>query len=86
MTQTGLKKKLRNDNWSDPYVINKVISNQNIEINLPEGKRKVVNVNNLKRKGERFNPEGIRSFPNRTFYGRVVRPRYIAKKLNACEK
>ena len=26
LTQTALKKKLRNDNWSDPYVINKVIS------------------------------------------------------------
>ena len=79
----GLKNKLRNDNWSDSYIINKVISDLNIEINLPEGKRKVVNVNNEKHKErERFNQEVIRTFPTRTFYGRVSRPRYIAKKGN----
>ena len=31
-TKVGLKKKLRNDNWSEPRTITKVINDQNIEI------------------------------------------------------
>ena len=45
-TKVGLKKKLRNDNWSEPRTITKVINDQNLEI---DGK-KVVNVKNIKKK------------------------------------
>ena len=45
-TMSGLKKKLRNDLWSEPHIITKVLSEQNVELN---GK-KVVNVNNIKKK------------------------------------
>jgi hypothetical protein len=48
-TKVGLKRKLRNDFWSDPYRITNVLSEQNVEIDY-KGQKKVVNVDNIKRK------------------------------------
>ncbi len=69
-TQIGLKKKLRNDIWSEPKVISKVISPQNNEID----NRKIVNVNNVKKKEP--DREIIRTAPQITRHGRYTRPRY----------
>lgn len=49
-TKIGLKKKLRNDLWSDPLEVSKVFSEQNVEIKLNDGKRKTVNTCNIKLK------------------------------------
>lgn len=48
-TKIGLKCKLRNDLWSDPYPITRVTSEQNVEVKINE-KTKIVNVNNVKPK------------------------------------
>lgn len=75
-TKPGLKKKLRNDLYSEPVKINKVLSDQNVEVKIGN-KNKVVNVNNLKKKEpdrsivlERINPNLIV-----TRYGRTTKPR-----------
>jgi hypothetical protein len=74
-TIVGLKKKLRNDLWSEPYKITKVISDQNVEIDLGNTK-KVVNVNNIKKKEpERLTLENIRNTPTTTRSGRISKPR-----------
>ncbi len=52
LTPVGLKKKLRNNHWSDAVQVTKVISEQNVEVRLPNGKLKVLNVNNVKRSNE----------------------------------
>ena len=49
VTKTGLKKKLRNDLWSDPIKVTKIVSDQNIEIDL-NGTLKIVHIDNVKRK------------------------------------
>ena len=69
-TKVGLKKKLRNDNWSEPRTITKVINDQNIEI---DGK-KVVNVNNIKKKEPAR--EMIRTTNTVTRFGRISKARY----------
>ena len=48
-TKIGLKKKLRNDLWSDPFEVTRVISNQNIEVKLRNNKIKIININNVKK-------------------------------------
>ena len=62
-TKVGLKKKLRNDLWSKPFKIIRVISPQNVEIALNGNKTKVVNVNNIKKseKTDRVSDENIRT-------------------------
>lgn len=75
-TKIGLKKKLRNDLWSEPVKINKVISKQNVEV-LYNNKRKIINVNNIKKKEpNRSEHEVIRENITRTKYGRISKPRY----------
>ena len=70
-TKRGLRKKLRNDLWSEPQIITKVLSEQNVELN---GK-KVVNVNNIKKKeGDRA--EVIRSSNTTTRFGRISKAKY----------
>ena len=49
VTKTGLKKKLRNDLWSDPIKVTKIVSDQNIEIDL-NGTLKIVHIDNVKLK------------------------------------
>ena len=76
-TIVGLKKKLRNDLWSEPCRINKVMSDQNVEIEH-NNKRKVVNVNNIKKKEpDRCSNEIIRETTTYTKSGRLSKPRYI---------
>lgn len=74
-TKTNLKKKLRNDLWSNPLKIEDVLSDQNLVVNY-KGKSKVVNVNNVKKKEPtRKYSENIRSFPTKTRSGRTSIPR-----------
>ena len=70
-TKRGLRKKLRNDLWSEPQIITKVLSEQNVELN---GK-KVVNVNNIKKKEGDW-AEVIRSSNTTTRYGRISKAKY----------
>ena len=79
-TETGLKKKLRNEIWSEPYKITKVLSKQNVEISdLDESNRskRVVNVNNIKKKepDRKKRGEFIRSGETITRFGRISKPR-----------
>jgi hypothetical protein len=46
----GLKKKLRGDLLSELFKVVKIPSNENVEIQLPNGKTKEVNNNNVKRR------------------------------------
>lgn len=71
-TKIGLKSKLRNDKWSEPLEIKKVISDQNVEVTWND-KAKIVNVNNVKKK-ER-DREVIRKESTITRSGRVSKPR-----------
>ncbi|CAF0859482.1 unnamed protein product [Brachionus calyciflorus] len=74
-TKINLKKKLRNDLWSDPVKIVDVLSNQNILIEN-KGKRKIVNINNVKKKEpDRKCFEKIRNLPTKTRSGRISIPR-----------
>lgn len=74
-TKVGLKKKLRNDLWSEPFKITKILSDQNIEIDI-NNKKKVINVNNVKKKEpERIFYKKIRSMPTITRSGRTSKPR-----------
>ena len=78
-TKVGLKKKLRNDLWSEPVKISKVISDQNIEVEW-NNKKKIVNVNNVKKKEpDRNNQEVIREDITLTRSGRISKPRYNNK-------
>ena len=78
LTKIGLKKKLRNDHWSEPMEIKNVPSEQNVEIQLPNGKRKIVNNNNIKLKEQkRTFAEVVRMEPTITRYGRVSHPRFV---------
>ena len=52
-TPVGLKQKLRNDKWSDPIKITKVISPQNVQITTTNNKNKTINVNNIKKTNNR---------------------------------
>lgn len=79
LTKVGLKAKLRNDKWSDPLRISRIISSENVEIELPNKKKKVVNVNNIKKVvdySRNQEEEYIRSDDTVTRYGRVSRVRY----------
>ena len=67
-TKVGLKRKLRNDLWSDAYKITKVVSPTNVEIQF-KNKTKVINVNNIKKK--ELNREVIRDKETVTRFGRV---------------
>jgi hypothetical protein len=77
-TPVGLKEKLRSDRWSEKVKINKVISDQNIEVVLPNQKTKVLNVNNVKHaeldRDEVL--ERIRSSVTTTQSGRLSKPRF----------
>jgi hypothetical protein len=76
LTPVGLKKKLRNNNWSELLEVNKVVSKQDIEIKLPNGKNKIINVNNAKpAEKKRMYSEVIKSTPTITKSGRVSMPR-----------
>jgi transposase InsO family protein len=75
LTKIGLKKKLRNDFWSEPREITKVISEQNIEIKMPNGKVKRVNTNNVKKAEKPRKSEFIRTTPTLLKTGRVSIPR-----------
>jgi hypothetical protein len=75
LTKVGLKSKLRNDHWSKPLEIQKVLSKQNIAIKLPNGKTKVVNVNNVKKKEKSRDVLEILPGQVTTRYGRETRPR-----------
>lgn len=68
----GLKKKLSNQKYSDPCKITKIISDQNIEINV-KGKNKIVNVDNVKKKEK--DRENINNKITVTRYGRISIPR-----------
>jgi hypothetical protein len=71
----GLKRKLSGQKYTEPLKITKVISPQNIEIEI-KGKKKVVNVNNVKkREKQREQREIIRESPTVTRSGRVSIPR-----------
>jgi hypothetical protein len=70
-TKTGLKKKLRNDKWSEPYTVNRVISPQNVEIRLGNNKDKVVNVNNIKKNFKNISGERVRTSDTITRSGRI---------------
>lgn len=72
-TKVGLKRKLRNDLWSDAYKITKVVSPTNVEIQF-KNKTKVINVNNIKKK--ELNREVIRDKETVTRFGRVSKPRF----------
>lgn len=72
-TKVGLTKKLRNDLWSEPYPITRVMNEQNIEIDI-NGNRKIINVDNAKMK-ERGS-EQIRRENTITRSGRVSRARF----------
>lgn len=48
-TKTGLKTKLRNDMWSDPVKVTRIVSDQNIEVDL-KGEKKIIHIDNVKRK------------------------------------
>ena len=48
-TKIFINKKLRNDLWSDPFEVTRVISNQNIEVKLRNNKLKIININNVKK-------------------------------------
>ena len=72
-TKIGLKRKLRNDLWSDAYKITKVVSPTNVEIQF-KNKTKVINVNNIKKK--ELNREVIRDKETVTRFGRVSKPRF----------
>jgi hypothetical protein len=74
-TKIGLKKKLRNDLWSDPVEITKIHSNQNVEVATKKGS-KVLNVNNVKLKepDRGLNLEKIRHQPTVTKFGRISKP------------
>ena len=73
-TRSGLKKKLRNDLWSEPWEISKVLSEQNIEIVL-NGKYKIVNVDNVKiKEPDRIEKSG-KDVAYRTRFGRIIKPR-----------
>ena len=76
-TKIGLKKKLRNDLWSEPLKITKVISEQNIEV-VDKNRKKVINVNNVKLKeAERIcDLEKIRNQVTVTKSGRMSKPRF----------
>jgi hypothetical protein len=77
LTKVGLKRKLRSDHWSEPREVSKVLSKQNIEIILPNGNKKVINVNNAKKKEKpRAWNEFIKSTPTVTNSGRISIPRY----------
>ena len=69
-TRVGLKRKLRNDLWSEPKRITKVISPENVEIES----KKIVNVNNIKKKEP--DREVIRNEPTITRSGRIAKPRF----------
>ena len=69
-TKIGLKKKLRKDIWSEPRKITRVISPENVEIN----NKKVVNVNNIKKKEP--TREIIRSSDTITRFGRKSKHRF----------
>jgi hypothetical protein len=74
-TKIGLKKKLRNDLYSEPVRISKVLSDQNVEVEV-RNRKKVVNVDNIKKK-EVNRTEMIRTEPIITRYGRVSNPRML---------
>ena len=72
-TKVGLKKKLSNDHWGPPRKVIGVTPE-----NLKLDNKKIVNVNNVKRKeSER---EFIREKPQTTKYGRQTKPRYKSLK------
>ena len=73
VTKVGLKKKLRNDIWSAIAKVKRVVSPQNLEIEI-NNKTKIVNINNLKRAYAQN--EEIRKVPTVTRYGRISRPRF----------
>jgi hypothetical protein len=75
LTRVGLKAKLRNDHWSQPMEIQKVLSKQNIAIKLPNGKTKVVNVNNVKKREKARNFSEAIPGQATTRYGRKTQPR-----------
>lgn len=72
-TRVGLKKKLRNDHWSEPLRVSKVVCDQNVEVEIGN-KTKIVNVNNIKKKEPTRSQEIIRKVPTVTRYGRTSRP------------
>ena len=58
--------------------IKSVPSEQNVEIQLPNGKRKIVNNNNIKLKEQkRTFADVVRTEPTMTRYGRVSHPRFM---------
>ncbi len=71
-TKVGLKKKLRRDLWSQPRTVTKVVSPENVEIDH----KKIVNVNNIKKKEPTRANEIIRNTPTITRFGRTSNPRY----------
>lgn len=79
-TKVGLKKKLRNDRWSEPVEVTRVLSDQNVEIKLHD-KLKVVNTNNIKHKESsrlvKIAGENIRINPTITRSGRISVPRQV---------
>ena len=72
-TKVGLKRKSRNDLWSDAYKITKVISPSNVEIQF-KNKTKVINVNNVYKK--ELNREVIRDKETVTRFSKVSKPRF----------
>ena len=48
LTKIGLKKKIRNDIWSDPMEITRCVSSRTVEVKLPNGKVKNVASDNIK--------------------------------------
>jgi hypothetical protein len=69
-TKLGLKKKVRKDLWSAPCKITKVLNDQNVVLD----NKKVVNVNNIKKK--ELPKEIIRTTATTTRYGRVSKTLY----------
>jgi 3-dehydroquinate synthetase len=78
-TPVGLKEKLRSDRWSEKMKINKVISEQNIEVVLPNQKTKILNVNNVKHAELDRDAvlERIRTSVTTTRSGRKSQPRFV---------
>ena len=62
--------------WSDPVKITRVISPQNVEVELKNNKKKIVNINNIKKfEGNvDFSGERIRNTNYTTRYGRISKP------------
>ncbi|CAF1143530.1 unnamed protein product, partial [Brachionus calyciflorus] len=88
-TRQALQHKLRNDKWTGSFKVLKLMDNNNVELEIGNGKTKIVHVNRIKHaevSRDESKPKSILKKKNSVKTVKHVRFKLMGEELDACTR